>query len=62
VDAVRDYKDSSKQLHRRNRGAMQWKGPRTLAWMKHVGERGKSKVGGLFKHHERSGMGVETEA
>jgi hypothetical protein len=30
--------------------------------MKHVGERGKSKVGGLFKHHERSGMGVETEA
>lgn len=62
VDQVKDYKDSAKQLHRRNRGAMQWKGPRTLAWMKHVGDRGKAKVGGLFKHHERSGGGIETEA
>jgi hypothetical protein len=62
VDQVKDYKDSAKQLHRRNRGAMQWKGPRTLAWMKHVGDRGKAKVGGLFKHHERSGTGIETEA
>jgi hypothetical protein len=62
LDSVKDYKDSSKQLHRRNRGVMQWKGPRTLAWMKHVGDRGKSKVEHLFKHHERSGAGVETEA
>lgn len=58
---VREYKDNAKQLHRKNRGIMQWKGPRTLAWMKHVGDRGKSKVGGLFKHHERTG-GIETEA
>ncbi|KAF2831902.1 hypothetical protein CC86DRAFT_339940 [Ophiobolus disseminans] len=62
LDQVKDYKASAKQLHRKNRGAMQWKGPRTLAWMKHVGDRGKAKVGGLFKHHERSGAGVETEA
>lgn len=34
VDQVKDYKTNLKQLHRKNRGAMQWKGPRTLAWMK----------------------------
>lgn len=62
VDQVKDYKDSAKQLHRKNRGAMQWKGPRTLAWMKHVGDRGKNKAKGLFKHHEHTGMGIETEA
>jgi hypothetical protein len=62
IEQVKDYKDNAKQLHRKNRGAMQWKGPRTLAWMKHVGERGKHKVGGIFKHHERTGAGIETEA
>jgi hypothetical protein len=62
IEQVKDYKDNTKQLHRRNRGAMQWKGPRTLAWMKHVGDRGKNKVGKLFSHHERSGAGIETEA
>jgi hypothetical protein len=62
IEQVKDYKASAKQLHRKNRGAMQWKGPRTLAWMKHVGDRGKAKVGGLFRHHERSGAGIETEA
>ncbi|KAH7077374.1 hypothetical protein FB567DRAFT_148889 [Paraphoma chrysanthemicola] len=62
IDQLKDYKANAKQLHRKNRGAMQWKGPRTLAWMKHVGDRGKHKVEGLFKHHERSGAGIETEA
>jgi hypothetical protein len=62
IDQVKEYKDSAKQLHRKNRGAMQWKGPRTLAWMKHVGDRGKNKVGKLFSHHERDGAGIETEA
>ncbi|KAF1845806.1 uncharacterized protein K460DRAFT_338396 [Cucurbitaria berberidis CBS 394.84] len=62
LDQLKEYKDSAKQLHRKNRGVMQWKGPRTLAWMKHVGDRGKAKVGGLFHHHERSGAGIETEA
>lgn len=62
VDQVRDYKESAKPLHRRNRGVMQWKAPRTLAWMKHVGDRGKNKAKGVFKHHEHTGMGIETEA
>ncbi|KAJ4370688.1 hypothetical protein N0V83_005209 [Neocucurbitaria cava] len=61
MDQMREYKASATQLHRKNRGVMQWKGPRTLAWMKHVGDRGKAKVGGLFHHHERSGGAVETE-
>jgi hypothetical protein len=61
ISKMKEYKEASKQLHRKHRGAMQWKGPRTLAWMKHVGDRGKSKVGGLFKHHEKGG-GIETEA
>lgn len=62
VDQIKDYKKHSKQLHRRNRGVMQWKGPRTLAWMKHIAERGENKVEGLFKHSERGGGGIETEA
>lgn len=61
LDSVRDYKTHSKQLHRRNRGMMQWKGPRTLAWGKHLAEKGESKVKGIFKHSERSGAGIETE-
>lgn len=62
LDQIRDYKDSAHTLHRKNRGIMQWKGPRTLAWMKHVGDRGKSKVKSVFHHHERSaGAGIETE-
>ncbi|ORX97548.1 meiotically up-regulated gene 190 protein [Clohesyomyces aquaticus] len=61
VDQIRDYKQNSKHLHRRNRGVMQWKGPRTLAWMKHLAERGEEKVEGLFKHGERGGAGIETE-
>ncbi|KAH8731517.1 hypothetical protein GQ44DRAFT_822432 [Phaeosphaeriaceae sp. PMI808] len=62
VDQINEYKTSAKHLHRRNRGAMQWKGPRTLAWVKHVRDRGKNKVKGIFEHHERTGAGIETEA
>jgi hypothetical protein len=62
ISKMKDYKDSAHDLHRKHRGMMQWKGPRTLAWMKHVGDRGKKKVGHMFHHHERSGTGVETEA
>jgi len=60
VDQFKDYKAHSKQLHRKNRGLMQWKGPRALQWMKHKMDHGEQKVEGLFKHHERDG-GVETE-
>ncbi|KAF2652264.1 hypothetical protein K491DRAFT_706548 [Lophiostoma macrostomum CBS 122681] len=61
IDQIRDYKENSKQLHRRNRGMMQWKGPRTLAWMKHVAQKGESKVKGVFEHGERGGQGIQTE-
>ncbi|KAF1971203.1 hypothetical protein BU23DRAFT_510529 [Bimuria novae-zelandiae CBS 107.79] len=62
MDQVREYKHNKKQLHRRKRGAMQWKGPRTLAYLKHLAERGENKVEGLFKHNDRKSQGVETEA
>lgn len=45
VDQLKDYKEHNKQLHRKNRGMMQWKGPRTLAWMKHTAHRGTNKIG-----------------
>lgn len=61
IRKLKEYKDSGKPLRRRNKGIMQWKGPRTLAWMKHVGERGKRKMGNIFHHHERDGTGIETE-
>ncbi|KAI4928709.1 hypothetical protein J4E85_005327 [Alternaria conjuncta] len=62
ISKMKDYRESAHALHRKHRGMMQWKGPRTLAWMKHVGDRGKKKVGHMFHHHERDGAGVETEA
>jgi len=61
IDQLKDYKQHTRQLHRKNRGIMQWKGPRTLAWMKHVADRGTTKVTGLFHHHERHHGGIETE-
>ncbi|KAF2003417.1 hypothetical protein P154DRAFT_86264 [Amniculicola lignicola CBS 123094] len=61
IDQIKEYKQQSKQLHRKNRGMMQWKGPRTLAWVKHLAERGENKVEGLFRHGDRSGGGVERE-
>ncbi|KAF2280898.1 meiotically up-regulated gene 190 protein [Westerdykella ornata] len=61
IDQVREYKKHAKQLHRSNRGIMQWKAPRTLAYLKHVAERGENKVEGLFKHGDGGGRGIETE-
>jgi hypothetical protein len=60
IDQIKDYKQHRKQLHRRNRGLMQWKGPRTLKWMQNKVVRGEQRVTGLFKHHERD-SGIETE-
>lgn len=60
---LKDLKSHHKQLNRKNRGVMQWKGPRTVAWMKHTADRGKNKVKELVHHKERGvGGGVETEA
>jgi hypothetical protein len=62
IDQLKEYKENRKHMHRKNRGMMQWKGPRTLAWMKHVAQKGENKVEGLFHHSERTGSGIETEA
>jgi hypothetical protein len=61
LDQIQDYKQHSKQLHRKNRGMMQWKGPRTIAWMKHTAQKAENKIEGVFKHGDRSGGGIETE-
>jgi hypothetical protein len=61
IDALKDYKKHSKQLHRTNKGAMQWKGPRTLAYMKHLAQRGENKVERMFKHGDGGTQGIETE-
>ncbi|OCK75843.1 meiotically up-regulated gene 190 protein [Lepidopterella palustris CBS 459.81] len=60
MDQIKDYKQHTKQLHRRNRGLMQWKGPRTLQWMKHKVEHTEQRTTNAFHHHERD-PGIETE-
>ncbi|KAK4992636.1 hypothetical protein LTR50_000970 [Elasticomyces elasticus] len=60
LSSAQDYKKHMKQLHRRNRGLMQWKGPRTLKWMSTKIDHGQDRVKSLFKHHERE-PDVETE-
>jgi C2 domain len=57
---MQDYKDHHKSLHRRHRGLMQWKGVRTVDWMVGRANRGKERVEGIFKHHDRE-PGIETE-
>ncbi|KAL9616120.1 MAG: hypothetical protein Q9160_008976 [Pyrenula sp. 1 TL-2023] len=61
LSQVKDYKQHHKQLHRRHRGLMQWKGVRTLDWMGKKIEHGRGKVEGLTRHGEAGGGGVETE-
>ncbi|KAL2075858.1 hypothetical protein VTL71DRAFT_801 [Oculimacula yallundae] len=55
-----DYKKHHKQLHRKHRGIMQWKGARTADWALEKVRNGKSKVKGVFEHEEKGG-GIETE-
>ena len=63
IDQFKDYKQHNKELHRKHRGMMQWKGPRTLAWMKHTADRGKNKIKDMVHHKDRGGGGgIETEA
>ncbi|KAK5952591.1 hypothetical protein OHC33_006183 [Knufia fluminis] len=57
---IQDYKQSHKQLHRKHRGIMQWRGVRTADWATGKAKRAGSKVGDLF-HHGSKGQGVETE-
>src|SRR5882757_2368026 len=61
---VRDYKDHHKQLHRKHRGVMQWKGARTVDWMvkKVKGAEGLGdRIVGRDKDGDKAGGGVETE-
>ena len=50
------------QLHRRHRGIMQFKGPRTANWVKHKAENAMGEIQRGLKHEEREKTGgVETE-
>jgi hypothetical protein len=60
INQAKDYKDHHKQLHRKHRGVMQWKGARTAEWMGEKMRLGKGKVAGVFEHQERT-TGIETE-
>nr|POE63347.1 meiotically up-regulated gene 190 protein [Quercus suber] len=60
LDRAKDYKKHMKSEHRRNRGLMQWKVPRTAKWAVHKAEALESKVSGLLKHHDRE-PDIETE-
>ena len=61
VSQVRDYKDHRKQLHRKHRGIMQWKGARTLDWALDKARQGAGKIKGVGDHSEKT-SGIETEA
>ena len=71
VKSAKDYKDHRKQLHRKHRGVMQWKGVRTAEWAVGGLRRGLAGVGGedgvagkmvgMKGHGEKGGAGVETE-
>ncbi|KAK8175890.1 hypothetical protein IWX90DRAFT_464380 [Phyllosticta citrichinensis] len=59
--ATKEYKRTRKSQHRRHRGLMQWKGPRTVKWLGHKVEHGGMKVKGALGRKEKSG-GIESEA
>ncbi|OQU96034.1 C2 domain-containing protein [Cladophialophora immunda] len=60
---VRDYKDHHRELHRKHRGIMQWRGARTLDWMVGKAKRVEGGVERVFERDKdgRGGDGVETE-
>ncbi|KIW94710.1 uncharacterized protein Z519_04687 [Cladophialophora bantiana CBS 173.52] len=60
---VRDYKDHHRELHRKHRGVMQWRGARTMDWMVGKVKRVEGGVERVFDRDKdgRGGEGVETE-
>ncbi|MCJ1245145.1 hypothetical protein MMC30_002346 [Trapelia coarctata] len=60
LEQIKDYKDHRKNLHRQHRGIMQYKGARTVRWMRTKIEHGKDHVVDTFQHHDRN-PGIETE-
>ncbi|KAI9818058.1 MAG: hypothetical protein M1827_000682 [Pycnora praestabilis] len=61
ITALKDYRDHRHQLHRQHRGLMQWKGARTLGWMKTKVEHGSDHISNRFKHQSERNSGVQTE-
>jgi hypothetical protein len=60
IDQYREKRRDQRAEHRRHRGVMQFRIPRTARWAMHKGERVQDKVAGIFKHHTRE-PGIETE-
>ncbi|KAK0384147.1 hypothetical protein NLU13_8236 [Sarocladium strictum] len=60
VDQFRDYKRRERGLHRKHRGIMQWKIPRTAKWAKHKVEQVGGLGKGIVQRHSEGG-GIETE-
>ncbi|KAJ9645160.1 hypothetical protein H2199_003164 [Coniosporium tulheliwenetii] len=60
VETIKEYTSNKKQLHRTNRGLMQWKAPRTMKWMKNKIRRGEQHITNHLHHRDRE-PGVETE-
>ncbi|TVY44234.1 Meiotically up-regulated protein 190 protein [Lachnellula occidentalis] len=60
IGMMRDYKDHHRQLHRKHKGLMQWRGARTADWALSKVRHAKGSVEGLFEHSEKK-PGVETE-
>jgi hypothetical protein len=61
LSELRDYKDHRKELHRRHRGLMQFKAPRTMDWLVTKARHGKGHFADMVGHGERE-PGIETEA
>ncbi|CAM1504364.1 Fc.00g019550.m01.CDS01 [Cosmosporella sp. VM-42] len=60
VDQARDYKKHDKGLHRRHRGIMQWKIPRTAKWVKGKFDKMEDNISQVFDHSSKQ-PGIETE-
>ncbi|MCJ1287424.1 hypothetical protein MMC26_006774 [Xylographa opegraphella] len=60
IQQLKDYKDHRTALHRQHRGIMQYKGARTVKWMKTKVDHGKDHIINRFQHHDRN-PGIETE-
>lgn len=60
IDQIKDYKKREKGLHRRHRGIMQWRVPRTAKWIKGKVHQLENNVSGVFEHSSKQ-PGIETE-
>ncbi|MCJ1471796.1 hypothetical protein MMC13_000437 [Lambiella insularis] len=60
LQQIKDYKDHHQELHRQHRGVMQYKGARTVKWMKTKVDHGKDHILNRFQHHDRN-PDIETE-